>query len=311
MRCIGGMLFGALVFGGFLSGCATFSSNSKQGRNNSSPKDNIVYALNNGFELKGDWHPATANFRGKTIRPVCIVIHGGGWYKGDKTDMTSVSERLADQGVSVFNINYRLSPTHQFPASVYDIKDAIRWVKLNAKFLGVDDDKICLFGYSAGAHLALMAGFTRKEDGFDDVLHAGIISPTLGDPKVRLSVPTSDLSVAAIIAGGAPSDLTSGDYNEYYEKYFGSPPSVIPETYRRASSVFYVRAGQPPLFLYHGKNDWIVDVNQSRRLVDRIRAVGAEVDYHELYFGHVATFLFDTNELDLTLDFLDSKLKNK
>ena len=118
----------------------------------------------------------------------------------------------------------------------------------------------------------------------------------------------SNLTIKAIVAGGTPSDLTEGIYNEYYEKYFGRPPGEIPETYRKASPISYIRRGLPPVFLYHGNHDWVVDVEQSRRLVKKLRAKGVDVEYLEVTLGHVATFLFDDKEVNAAIGFLEARL---
>jgi acetyl esterase/lipase len=147
-----------------LSACATTSESSK-------PKitRDFIFAERTGVKLTADWHPALNEELARDKKaPACIVIHGGGWYKGDKKDMESVAVRLSESGIAAMNMNYRLAPEHRFPAPVLDTKDAIRWIKGNAKSLGIDADRVCMIGYSAGAHLALMAGFTLPSDGLDD-----------------------------------------------------------------------------------------------------------------------------------------------
>ena len=237
----------------------------------------LVYAERTNVKLLADWYPARADEIAKTKKtPACIVIHGGGWYKGDKKDMESVATRLSDSGIAALNITYRLAPANRFPAPILDTKDAIRWIKGNANALGIDPERVCLFGYSAGAHLALMGGFTRPSDGLDDSQPPSAKVFAFQSGTELENLPTS-LEVSAIVAGGAPSDLTGGNYNEYYEKFFGRPPSEIPGIYKAASPITYVRKELPPVFLYHGKFDWIVDVEQSRRLVDKLRSSGGSV----------------------------------
>ncbi len=268
----------------------------------------LVYAERTNVKLLADWHPARTNNLAKSSRtPACIVIHGGGWYKGNKKDMESVATRLSDSGIAVLNITYRLAPTYRFPAPVLDTKDAIRWIKGNATALGIDPERICLFGYSAGAHLALMGGFTKPSDGLDDSQPPSAEVFTF-QSNTKLAESPKSLDVRAIVAGGTPSDLTAGNYNEYYEKFFGRPPSEIPDTYKAASPITYVRKGVPPVFLYHGKFDWIVEVEQSRRLVDKLRNQGVTVEYLEVTFGHVATFLFDEREVGAAIKFLQAHL---
>ena len=291
--------------------CSTSSPNGLLDAKGSVFRD-IVYAEREGVKLSGDFHSVVSRDR---EAPICIVIHGGGWYKGKREDMESVAERFADQGVAVFNMSYRLAPKFRFPAPILDTKDAIRWVKANSKELGVDPSRLCLFGYSAGAHLSLMAGMTGPSEKLDDTAPPSskvfiFNRSTLAKPT-QLAPPQSDLSVAAIAAGGSPTDLTDGSYNEYYEKFFGVTPQNNPKVYQDASPINYVKKGLPPVFLYHGKFDWVVDVNQSRRLIDKLRKQGVTAEYLEVTFGHVATFLFDSHEIEASLKFIKKHLAKK
>ncbi|MEY4632543.1 MAG: hypothetical protein RIQ81_2663 [Pseudomonadota bacterium] len=315
-----GKIFAAsLLTGSLLAGCVTDSStrDSKRDGSKASPANvdvvrDLVFAERTKVKLRGDWHPSRSPALMRAGKPpACIVIHGGGWYKGDKKDMESVAQRLAERGFATLNIKYRLAPEHRFPAAVHDTKDAIRWVRANAADLGIDASRLCLFGYSAGAHLALMAAFTRPSDGLDDTAPPTAKIFRWGSDHDTAAKKPADLSVQAVAAGGTPSDLTAGNYNEYYEKFFGKPPSEIPETYKKASPMTFVRKGLPPVFLYHGKHDWIVEVEQSRRLVDKLRRNNVDVEYLEVTFGHVATFLFDEKEVGAAVDFLSSRLNGE
>ena len=64
-----------------------------------------------------------------------IMIHGGGWRSGNRTQHYPLAESLAHLGYICFTPEYRLSTEALFPAGVYDIKAAIRWVKANASNL--------------------------------------------------------------------------------------------------------------------------------------------------------------------------------
>jgi len=287
-----------------LLSCATLNSHESTLK----IEKNLTFAKRDKIELLADWYHPLAKAKTGNRQPACVVIHGGGWYKGDKEDMDSVARRLAQAGIAALNINYRLAPSHRFPSPVYDTKDAIRWLKANASQLGVDPERICLFGYSAGAHLALMAGFTRPEDHLDDSDPAGATIVRYGTQNELIKSYPSDLRVRSIVAGGTPSDLTSGDYNKYYEKFFGRPPSEIPDIYKQASPVSFVRSGLPSVFLYHGNHDWVVDVEQSRRLAQKLKDQRVDVEYLEVTLGHVATFLFDEKEVLAAIKFLQKRL---
>lgn len=84
-------------------------------------------------------------------------IHGGGWTGGSKEiEYAFHGARLAAEGFTVVNINYRLSPEHIFPAQLEDIIAALEWVRAHDGEYRIDSSRIVLEGDSAGAHLAAL-----------------------------------------------------------------------------------------------------------------------------------------------------------
>src|SRR5438045_1220523 len=85
--------------------------------------------------------------------PTCILVHGGGFTKGDKTSFIKpLFEPLSKAGFAWFTINYRLAPAHRWPACLDDVETAIRWVRAHAREYKVDTSRIALIGESAGGH---------------------------------------------------------------------------------------------------------------------------------------------------------------
>jgi acetyl esterase len=102
---------------------------------------------------------------GKGPFPTCILVHGGGFTKGDKTSFIKpLFEPLSQAGFTWFTINYRLAPQHRFPACIEDTEAAIRWVKAHAKEYQVDVNRIALIGESAGGHIVSFVGTRGKGD---------------------------------------------------------------------------------------------------------------------------------------------------
>src|SRR5262249_35929540 len=104
-------------------------------------------------------------------RPAILVIHGGGWLEGDKSSFASKKYGVpgnivdfAEQGFVGVAINYRLSGVTPFPAALEDCKSAVRWLRAHAKQYNVDPLRIGAFGNSAGGHLALLLGMTRRSE---------------------------------------------------------------------------------------------------------------------------------------------------
>ena len=75
--------------------------------------------------------------------PTCILVHGGGFVRGDKQSyIKPIFEPLSKAGFTWFTINYRLAPQHRGPHRTEDVERAIRWVKANAKEYKVDINRI-------------------------------------------------------------------------------------------------------------------------------------------------------------------------
>ena len=89
-----------------------------------------------------------------------LFIHGGGWRSGNKGQHFPLAQQLASRGYTVLLPEYRLSTEALFPAAVYDVKAAIRWVRKNSNALDIDPEKIVIGGFSAGGELAAFMGTT-------------------------------------------------------------------------------------------------------------------------------------------------------
>jgi acetyl esterase/lipase len=84
-----------------------------------------------------------------------IVMPGGGYLHLVNEKEGAVEARwLNAHGVSAFVLAYRLSPAYKYPAAMLDGTRAVRYVRANAAALGVAPDKIGIWGFSAGGHLA-------------------------------------------------------------------------------------------------------------------------------------------------------------
>jgi acetyl esterase/lipase len=105
----------------------------------------------------------------RTVRPVSavLIIHGGGWRSGNREQHTPLAQRLAALGYATFTVEYRLSTEALYPAAINDIKAAVQWLKHNAKTFSIDTARIAILGFSAGGHLAALAGVTSGLKKFD------------------------------------------------------------------------------------------------------------------------------------------------
>lgn len=246
----------------------------------------VVYARRGDRELTADVYAP----EGAGPFPGVVLIHGGGWYRKTDSDMERAAKILARRGYVAVNIRYRLAPEAIFPAQIHDCKEAVRWVRRDAARLKVDPDRIGAFGYSAGAHLAAMLGVTGPGDGLEEP----------GEASAR---------VQAVVAGGIPADLTRYPKSDMVARFLGTTFGKDPELYGRASPVRYVSADDPPVFLYHGLWDRLVEPEQTRLFQKSLQKAGVPVEVYLLRgMGHVPVYLFNRSALEAGADFLDRSL---
>jgi acetyl esterase/lipase len=88
--------------------------------------------------------------------PVIVLIHGGGWFAGKKTDVPGAE--FFPPGCAIASVEYRLSQTALFPAQIQDCQAAVRWLRANSGKYNLDPARFGAWGASAGGHLAAMLG---------------------------------------------------------------------------------------------------------------------------------------------------------
>lgn len=96
--------------------------------------------------------------------PVFFNIHGGGFVKGDKKHRVSFAEYMADKGMFVVNVNYRLAPEYPFPTAMHDIFDCLACLDGLKEQYNIDLDKVFLSGDSAGAYYASLTYTALKSE---------------------------------------------------------------------------------------------------------------------------------------------------
>ncbi len=231
--------------------------------------------------------------RGAGPFPAVITIHGGSWARGDRRRMKNIAVRLADAGFTTVNIEYSLTPKHTFPTPLHDVKAAVRWLKVNARSFKTSPDRIGVFGYSAGAHLALLAGLTSPRDGLEGRVRRG-------DPDSRIK---------AVVAGAAPTDLRRFPAVGAIRRLIGGGKHKHARKYKLASPITHVSSDDPPVFLFHGRGDWVVPVHQSRRMAGALKKAGVPFVLREIPRGHATAKVFNYHTMTAAIAFLKKRLK--
>ncbi len=215
--------------------------------------------------------------------PAILLIHGGGWSgKERRADMTGIAKSLAKRGYFVMNATYRLTPEWKFPAQRDDLEQAIRFMRSNAKEFNIDTSRLATFGYSAGGHLAALIGLNLKN------------------------------GVKAIVAGGAPTDLSFWSDGKLTGQLLGGSLKGNEKIYHEASPVHDVSNNSPPVFIYHGTKDDLVPLEHPNALIAALRKHDVE---HEVYWiegrSHILAHLFSGHAIPKAISFLDKHLENE
>ncbi len=199
--------------------------------------------------------------------------------------MLSHCRRLAEAGFVAMAIDYRLAPEWKFPAQVDDVRQSLWWLAENSERLGVDRERIGLFGYSAGGHLACLLGTLVDEP--DETV--ALTSHWTADDRRLRELPRP----VAVCAGGPPCDLTVFDNDQGGLSYFlGGPARELPNLYAAASPLQHASAGDVPLLVFHGQTDVIVPPDSSRQLVQQQQSLGVASEYVSIDDrGHLMTFV--------------------
>ena len=228
-------------------------------------------------------------------RPAVLLIHGGGWMGGDRTQLRGYGIQLARYGFLCVASEYRLSGESRWPAQIHDVKAALRWMRANAGSLGIDPEKISVSGNSAGAHLALMAAATPN---------VGVFEGDGGNAK-------AGTKCAAAIAIYGPTRLRISDAaaGEAIGALLGAKATL--EAQDAASPITYVHRHFPPTLLVHGNADTVVPVDASFTMYKALAAAGAPVELH-VYDGAPHSFdavaEFGHQLVDVMALFLDRKV---
>lgn len=230
--------------------------------------------------------------------PLLVWIHGGGWVAGTKDKPPGLA--LVKNGVTVASVEYRFSQHAVFPAQIEDCKGALRWLRAHAKEYGYRDDLVAAWGASAGGHLVALLAVTGQVKDFDvganldqsSAIQCGI------DWFGPADFPAYDPNLPnAMVQRENPDSVIA--------KLFGGIVSQKLELAKRASPVTWATKEAAPLLIMQGTADPLVPLDQSQRLNDKLKSVGAEVTLDVLEgAGHGGPQFITQEKLKMIMEFL-------
>ena len=208
--------------------------------------------------------PAITPYLAKSPNGTAVIVCPGGGYQNLAMDHEGVqiAKWLNSLGISAFVLKYRLGPKYHHPAMINDAQRALRTVRSRAASLHIQPDRIGIWGFSAGGHLASTAAthFDAGDPGAADSIDRAGSRPDFA----ILAYPVISLGEFAHV--GSRNNL------------LGKNPD--PKLVEDLSNDLRVTAQTPPTFLFHTTADAAVPVENSVRFYLALRKAGVPAEMH-------------------------------
>jgi acetyl esterase/lipase len=175
----------------------------------------------------------------KATGAAVVICPGGGYgFLAIDHEGKQIADWLNSIGVAGFMLEYRIAPRYHHPAPLQDAQRAIRTVRARAKQWHIDPQRIGIWGFSAGGHLASSAGThfdNGKADSDDPIERAGSRPDflILSYPVITMELPCTHMGSRNNLIGKAPDQ----------------------ELVANLSNDKQVTAKTPPTFLFHTNAD--------------------------------------------------------
>lgn len=253
--------------------------------------------------------------RGKAPYPLIIYIHTGAFAYGTRRDEDILPVLPAlERGYAIASVDYRKSGEVSWPAQIYDVKAAVRYLKLHAEEFKLAPQQFGVWGIASGGYLAAMLGVTNHIPFFDDL--------SMGNAGVSSSVKAVVLWCSTC---GYLNDLDNqleenGCVNASHSQassvesvMMGNALSDIKELNRLASPCTYVDEHMSAFLVVHGRQDTVVPYQQSLQFMNAVREKNGGKKAALMLLdgvGHHGDAWYDSSmATDLALDFFDKQLR--
>ena len=219
--------------------------------------EHVVYKEASGSKLILNVFYPEGHDPKKDKRPAIVFFFGGGWSGGNPAQFEPHCEYLASRGMVAMSADYRVRSRQGTPPfeCVKDGKSAVRWIRQNAKELGIDPERLAAGGGSAGGHVAAATGTV----------------PGLEEEGEDFSVSSKPNALAL--------------FNPVYDngpKGYGH--SRVADRYKEISPIDNIRKGSPPTIVFLGDQDSLVPVSTAEKYKALMEKVGSRSDLH-VYAG--------------------------
>jgi acetyl esterase/lipase len=224
--------------------------------------------------------------------PAFIYIHGGGWTRGSRADYNGTALFYAKRGIAGFSIDYTLTTRNRtaWPENIQDVVEAIRFIRENAQLYRIDPAKIAVFGSSAGAQFASLAGTLSGNETF--------LKGSSGNEKIR-----SYICLVVDYSGATDFDFIGKYENRSFiyrilKNALGNVSySANPDLWIEASAATYISSDDPIFFIVHGTNDTVVPIEVAESFNAKLQAAGVETHFIKVIDGDHDILTSETENL--------------
>ncbi len=192
-----------------------------------------------------------------STKPAVIVCPGGGYgalamdHEGKQ-----IAEWLNARGIAAFVLKYRLGPRYHHPQELNDVQQAIRSVRSRAKQFDITPDRIGVWGFSAGGHLAASAA-----------THFASVEGVSSRPDFAiLAYPVITFTDDRYVHKGSRRNLLGDNPDAELVRLMSAELQVTPQT--------------PPTFLFHTDADKGVPPENSVLFYQALRQAGVPAELH-------------------------------
>ena len=260
----------------------------KQADANTYPQEEFVYGRKDGMGLLMTQLKPKGKSNGKAI----ISVQAGSWFSNFTMVERGVyyKRQYLDKGYNVFMVVLGSQPRYAIPDQIEDLKRAVRYIRYNAKQLGIDPDHVGIEGGSAGGHLSLVIATADDK-----------INVTASDPVDRVSSRVQAAAVlfpptdffnwgfpgAAMINVRGPQ-IQARVYGAFDFRVLNNTTAIyetVTDTTARnkigkeISPIYAVSPDDPPIFIIHGDADMVVPLQQSQTFVAKLKEAGVTNKY--------------------------------
>jgi len=259
-------------------------------------KKDIPYSSRDSAKTRLDLYlPA----RSGGLRPGVLLVHGGGWRGGDRTQWGELARDLVKNGFVCASAGYRLLPEHPFPAAISDVRLAMDYFKSHAAEYGLDPKRVGAVGSSAGGHLVALLATIGPGD-------------RLGDEEGKLSWDTRPQAVACY--NPVLDFVNEPRIWPHQLLIFNETPEQALSLYLEESPALRVKGGEPPFLFLYGTRDDLTPEEKSRVMVTSLAAAGVPVEvafFHgmEHGFGYRLVLPEQVRAAEVVADFFKRRLR--